>query len=183
MSDQTPSRMPPAAPPLANLPTTGSDAPFIAWFDEPGLHSGELIGGKCKGLAEMTASGLPVPPGFAITTVAHRRGLEPALLRWLESSQAGRTRTNGAAGSDSTPAGMTALREIAASIPMDASVQSAVSVAYEELGRRAGRESPAVAVRSSAEIEDGDDASFAGQFDTYLWVIGADAVLDAVRRV
>jgi phosphohistidine swiveling domain-containing protein len=47
--------------------------------------------------------------------------------------------------------------------------------------RRLGEDVP-VAVRSSAVGEDGEDASFAGQHDTYLGVQGADAVVDAVRR-
>jgi rifampicin phosphotransferase len=52
---------------------------------------------------------------------------------------------------------------------------------YRRLGR-AGEQDPPVAVRSSATAEDTAEASFAGQQDTYLWVRGADAVLDHVAR-
>lgn len=54
--------------------------------------------------------------------------------------------------------------------------------AYAELGERAGREDPPVAVRSSAVDEDGLGTSFAGQHESYLNVSGLDAVRDAVRR-
>jgi phosphoenolpyruvate synthase/pyruvate phosphate dikinase len=60
--------------------------------------------------------------------------------------------------------------------------QDEVCGAYEALARRLGTRAPAVAVRSSAVDEDGDLASLAGQYETYLNVTGADRVADAVRR-
>ncbi len=121
-------------------------APLVVWFDGGGQPSSDLLGGKCSGLAEMTAAGLAVPPGFAVTTAAHQQNLAP------DGSLAG-------------------------------PVADAVIEAYRELGRRANSPDPPVAVRSSGQSEDGQDASFAGQFDTYLWITGQDAVLDAVCRV
>ena len=53
---------------------------------------------------------------------------------------------------------------------------------YAEMGRRASAETPSVAVRSSAIDEDGRFASFAGQYETYLNLIGEQAVSDAVMR-
>ena len=61
-------------------------------------------------------------------------------------------------------------------------VRAAIAAAYSELGRRAGEPEPAVAVRSSAIDEDGAAASFAGQHDTFLNLVGADAVADAIGR-
>ena len=58
----------------------------------------------------------------------------------------------------------------------------AISIAYRTLGERCGGVEPAVAVRSSAVDEDGANASFAGQHDTYLNIRGADAVVAAVLR-
>lgn len=58
----------------------------------------------------------------------------------------------------------------------------AIKQAYLTLGERCSAAQPAVAVRSSAVDEDGADASFAGQHDTYLNIRGADGVLDAVQR-
>ena len=58
----------------------------------------------------------------------------------------------------------------------------AIEHAYRALGDRCGGHTPAVAVRSSALDEDGAEASFAGQHDTYLNIRGADAVIAAVLR-
>ena len=57
-----------------------------------------------------------------------------------------------------------------------------IGQAYRKLGDRCGDALPAVAVRSSAIDEDGTDASFAGQHDTYLNIRGTEAVIDAVLR-
>jgi len=61
-------------------------------------------------------------------------------------------------------------------------VRGQVADAYAELTARLGGEPPSVAVRSSAADEDGGAASFAGQHETYLNIVGADAVADAVLR-
>ncbi|MDX9953664.1 MAG: PEP/pyruvate-binding domain-containing protein [Anaerolineae bacterium] len=57
-----------------------------------------------------------------------------------------------------------------------------LTAAYARLGERCGSDRPRVAVRSSAVDEDGQEASFAGQHETYLNVMGADAVAEAVER-
>lgn len=57
-----------------------------------------------------------------------------------------------------------------------------IEQAYRGLASRCGSEAPPVAVRSSALDEDGLDASFAGQHDTYLNIRGVGAVMDAVAR-
>jgi pyruvate,water dikinase len=61
-------------------------------------------------------------------------------------------------------------------------LREALASAYARLGDRAGTPAPSVAVRSSAVDEDGAHASFAGQHETYLNVIGAEAVAEAVER-
>jgi pyruvate,water dikinase len=58
----------------------------------------------------------------------------------------------------------------------------ALHSAYGQLGDRCGTSDPPVAVRSSALDEDGGDASFAGQHDTYLNIRGGIALVDAVQR-
>jgi pyruvate,water dikinase len=61
-------------------------------------------------------------------------------------------------------------------------VAHTIETAYRRLADHCGTAQPAVAVRSSAVDEDGADASFAGQHDTYLNIRGVEAVIDAVRR-
>jgi len=66
------------------------------------------------------------------------------------------------------------------SLPTEA--RELVAASYAQLAERLGVAKPRVAVRSSAVGEDGQTASFAGQYDTYLNLVGADAVIDAVAR-
>jgi len=58
----------------------------------------------------------------------------------------------------------------------------AVAAAYAELAQLCGVDDPPVAVRSSAVDEDGAAASFAGQHDTFLNIVGPDAVIEAIAR-
>ena len=62
------------------------------------------------------------------------------------------------------------------------SVRREIAAAYSELSGRVGQDAAPVAVRSSAVDEDGAATSFAGQHETYLNVVGADAVIAAVER-
>ncbi|MFE4544847.1 PEP/pyruvate-binding domain-containing protein [Arthrobacter sp. NPDC056727] len=115
------------------------------------------VGGKAASLGVLLAAGLPVPPGFCVTTAAYRRVAE-------------------AAGADpSGPPEQTRGRLEGFPIPED--IAGAILAAYAALGG----DTP-VAVRSSATAEDLPEASFAGQLDSYLNVAGPDALLDAVRR-
>src|SRR6266567_2500043 len=131
-----------------------------------------LVGGKGANLGEMTSAGLPVPPGFCITTAAYELvAAEAGLDAVLDAHTA---RQAGNAGELAQAARACLLQ---ASMP--ASVADAITEAYRVLG--AGEPIP-VAVRSSATAEDLPFASFAGQQETYLNIVGVEAVLDAVRR-
>src|SRR4051794_10384866 len=65
---------------------------------------------------------------------------------------------------------------------LDRAARAAVVAAYRALGERCGEPAPAVAVRSSAVDEDGAEASFAGQHDTFLNVAGAEQVWWAIAH-
>ncbi|MCX2749340.1 PEP-utilizing enzyme [Arthrobacter sp. MI7-26] len=136
------------------------------------------VGGKAANLGELIWAGLPVPPGFCLTTEAYRRALQRDASP--ESALSDVLHKLGAA----DPGDLERLASLAArardavldaGIPAD--VEDAVRLAYAALGPES-----AVAVRSSATAEDLPFASFAGQQDTYLNVVGADAVLQAVRK-
>jgi cytochrome P450 len=130
------------------------------------------VGGKAASLASMTAAGLPVPPGFVVTTAAFeaaRAGVRDTVAAALTGLDATDT-----AALDRTSAHVRALIEGA---PLPPDVEAAIRDGYAALG-----DDVPVAVRSSATAEDSADTSFAGQQDTYLWVVGADAVVAHVRR-
>src|SRR6478735_8724746 len=134
---------------------------FILRFDQLGRDDVAVAGGKGANLGELTRAGLPVPPGFVLTTAAYRAfvgGVQEEVLSLAAASDA------------------EGIRALFTSRPVPDDVAGELTEAWSALG-----EVP-VAVRSSATAEDLEGASFAGQQDTYLNVVGAAAVVDAVRR-
>ncbi len=142
--------------------------PLILRFDDIGAEMLPLVGGKAANLGVLTTAGFPVPPGLCVTTEAYRRVTERAGLEEVLATLA----TTAAGDAPALNALAAKARELVLTAPVPDDIASAV---------RDSANGP-VAVRSSATAEDLPHASFAGQQDTYLNVIGADAVLDAVRR-
>jgi pyruvate,water dikinase len=135
-------------------------------------------GGKSANLGELLAAEIPVPPGFAISTDAfgafvHDAGLEDRISRALEGVSGGDLDAIGRASH--------AISESMRFAPVPDVVRVEVEQHYAQIGHVAGTDSPPVAVRSSAVGEDSQDATFAGQQETYLWVRGVEHVCDAVR--
>ena len=155
-----------------------TDDPLILWLDHGSAPGNPLLGGKFASLAEMTAAGFSVPPGFGVTTAAYRAFMEHADLR----PEAERLR-NAARDMAVVDIGKDRARLVEAigASPMPEALETAIRHGYRLLEERTGRAGVPVAVRSSGEAEDLADASFAGQYDTYLWIVGADAVLRQVR--
>ncbi len=122
----------------------------------------ELAGGKGANLGELVRAGFDVPPGFVITTDAYRSFVG-------DNGLANRL-------ADTVPGDADALAEAFGAGTMDPALAGEITAAYAALGPDV-----AVAVRSSGTAEDLPDASFAGQQDTFLNVVGAPAVLDAVK--
>lgn len=130
------------------------------------------VGGKALGLGTLSRLALNVPAGFVVTTDAYRASVAEELRDRV---------TQLANSADSVEEMQIAAKEIGEAFTADmipSEVRLAVLAAYEEIG---GIEAP-VAVRSSATAEDRADASFAGQQETFLWVTGADAVLEYLAR-
>jgi pyruvate,water dikinase len=111
----------------------------LCTFDDITPQDVDAVGGKGLSLGLLARAGLPVPPGFCITTAVHRRHHGHKLADDL-----------------------------------------ALSGRIDEMVQRLG-EGP-VAVRSSATAEDGTAASFAGQQETILGVVGTPAICAAVQR-
>ncbi len=136
------------------------------------------FGGKSASLGELIAAEIAVPPGFAVSTSAFRAFVEEA---GLGGTIAAATARLSAGDVDSLGAASHAIGEAMRSAPVPDVVRDEVTRRYAELASEAGVAEPPVAVRSSALGEDSQDATFAGQQETYLWVRGADHVCDALR--
>jgi pyruvate, water dikinase len=135
------------------------------------------FGGKSSTLGELIAGGIPVPPGFAVSTSAFRAFVDEAGLAGTIAAEMAHVSP---ADVESVGAASHAISEAMRFAPVPDAVRDEVAQRYAEL-EGAGVAEPAVAVRSSALGEDSQDATFAGQQETYLWVRGADRVCDAVR--
>jgi phosphohistidine swiveling domain-containing protein len=139
----------------------------------------ERVGGKGASLARMAAAGLPVPPGFHITTAAYRRfvtenGLQERILAAVSAVAADQPATLEVASRQ--------ISDLFAQSAMPDEIAAAIRRAYAGLSAKAGVNDLSVAVRSSATAEDLPEMSFAGQQETYLNIRGAAQVLDAVKR-
>jgi pyruvate,water dikinase len=135
------------------------------------------FGGKSANLGELLSAGIPVPPGFAVAASAFRdfvaeTGLEGAIASATARASSGNVE-DGAAASKT-------IGEAMRFAPLPDAVRNELASGYDELVRETGAEPP-VAVRSSALGEDGEDATFAGQQESFLWVRGFEHVCDAVR--
>jgi rifampicin phosphotransferase len=144
---------------------------YTVRLDEVSKDDLALAGGKGANLGELSRAGLPVPPGFVITTRAYDAFVEAGGLKGEIVALA-----SGAG----DPAGLEAaaqrihLRFARAAIPDG--IAGEVSSAYDRLANGRG-----VAVRSSATAEDLAGASFAGQQETYLNVRGTEALIEAIK--
>jgi pyruvate, water dikinase len=149
---------------------------FVRGFTAIRLADRESVGGKGASLGELTHAGVPVPPGYVVTTAAFE-----AFLGALDPSGEIRTRIEALDADDAGAISRATapVRERIEAAPLPDDVEAAVVDAYREF---ADAEAAPVAVRSSATSEDGADASFAGLQDTYLWVRGEGSLIDHVRR-
>lgn len=142
----------------------------------------ETVGGKNASLGEMIQAlepkGILVPPGFATTADAFRayltaNDLDARIGSALEALAAGKATLQ--------KTGQT-IRDLILSGEWPKDTANAILAEYRALSTAAGETDVPVAVRSSATAEDLPDASFAGQQETFLNVIGEAAVLDACRK-
>ena len=156
---------------------------MVRWFDDISMDDLPSVGGKNASLGEMisnlSSAGISVPGGFATTAAAFRIHLDETGLADRISTRLSVLDVNdvvalAAAGRE--------IRRWIEETPLPASLAAAISDGYDKLASD-GDPTPAVAVRSSATAEDLPDASFAGQQETYLNVVGIDAILEATRRV
>jgi pyruvate,water dikinase len=156
-----------------------SDA-IVVWLENVRKDDIHIVGGKCANLGELTAKGITVPPGFAVTADAFRRFLEETKIG--EVIQKTLTSSNGPRDPKQYEEASQEIRKIIESAPMPSDIANEVRSAYRDLERKTNSPQVKVAVRSSATSEDLPDASFAGQQDTYLNVKGEDALVHYVQK-
>ncbi|MFO1089330.1 MAG: phosphoenolpyruvate synthase [Hyphomicrobiales bacterium] len=158
------------------------NAPFVRWFADLGMRDLAIVGGKNASLGELyralKQAGVRVPNGFALTTAAYRAALakgsaEQDLHALLDDLDVTNVRALARAAAQA--------REIVYEAGALPALREAVEEAYAQLEAEYGAR-VAVAVRSSATAEDLPTASFAGQHESYLNVVGAAAVVEACRR-
>ena len=152
-----------------------TDSRYILPFDTARDADHPRMGGKCASLARMIALGVPVPRGFAVATDAYAAHLAANGLEGAIRAELAQLDTHDVTDEE---ARSRAIRRLVTERAMPAPVEAAIRAAYALMAP--GDDLP-VAVRSSATAEDMPDASFAGQQDTYLWVVGADEVVARVR--
>jgi pyruvate,water dikinase len=156
-----------------------SPTPMIVWLDDTGDTSARVLGGKFSSLAEMTQAGFAVPGGFGITTAAYEAFVEHNGLEAVLRDETAALDTGDLEAVEALSARLTA-RILEAPLPPE--LETAIADAYATLAERMGNAELPVAVRSSGVSEDLAGASFAGQYDTYLWVMGREAVAEHVKR-
>jgi len=154
---------------------------YIVPFSECGMEDVARVGGKNASLGEMirelSGLGILVPDGFATTAEAYREflatdGLDKRIHAQLDSLDVDDVAELAKRGR--------AVREAIMSTPLPKPLEEAVTEAWR---RVAPTPDTAFAVRSSATAEDLPEASFAGQQETLLNVVGIDAIIRGIRQV
>jgi pyruvate, water dikinase len=158
-----------------------SETALVVPFEQLRMTDVESVGGKNASLGEMISqlpSGVRVPTGFATTAHAFRQflafgGLTERINARLDALDTEDVRALAAAGAE--------IRAMVEAQPFPADLEKAIRDEFVRL--QAGNPEASFAVRSSATAEDLPDASFAGQQETFLNVVGIDDVLHKMKEV
>ena len=154
----------------------------IVWFNDISMDDLSLVGGKNANLGELTTSmsrsGVPVPPGFAITTKLYDDFIEinqlaepiATLLLQFDRGENNLSQTG------------SAIRHLILQAEFSLHQKQLMTEYYNQLCQRLGLEQVDVAVRSSATAEDLPGASFAGQQESYLNIRGPEALILACHK-
>jgi pyruvate,water dikinase len=157
-----------------NMESSLRNAPNILTLEEITKDDIPLVGGKGASLGEMTSIGLPVPAAFVVTAQAYRKfliesGIEDELFGTVTDLDVEDTSVLEGASERA--------KKIIMKAPMPEYLKNEIKKSYQDLGKNV-----IVAVRSSATAEDLPGASFAGQQETFLNVLGTADLLEAVQK-
>ena len=158
-----------------------SPTALVVPFEHLRMSDVEVVGGKNASLGEMISQlpqGVRVPTGFATTAHAFREflrhgGLNDRIQARLASLDTDDVRALAETGAE--------IRAWVEAQPFPADLEQAIRAAFADLS--GGQPQASFAVRSSATAEDLPDASFAGQQETFLNVVGIDEVLHKMKEV
>ena len=150
----------------------------VLWFHQIDLEDVSLVGGKGGNLGEMYQLGIPVPNGFVVTANAYFQfiednNLKPKIKDILKTTDVDQP--------DQLADASKKIRALIKKSPISHSLSLEIMKSYKKLSGFGGLRSVPVAVRTSATAEDSADASFAGQGDTFLNVVGESNVINRVR--
>ncbi len=160
------------------MATIKSNQPNILWFNQISREDIDLAGGKGANLGEMYSLNIPVPNGFVVTSAAYFRFIEENELNQKIKDILTATDI------DDPNQLLDASKKCKAIIKrgvINENLAIEIMKAYKKLSGFGGLKNIPVAVRSSATAEDLPDASFAGQQETFLNVIGESNVLSRVQ--
>ncbi len=155
---------------------------FVLWFDDLSSDDLSRVGGKNASLGEMIQTlkkkEIRVPDGFATTTEAYwkfieENRMEEKLTRFLDNYQKDKKSLKETGKS---------IRRLFSDATMPQDVARDIREAYSELSKRYNADEADVAVRSSATAEDMPEASFAGQQETFLNIIGEESLVGACKK-
>jgi len=153
--------------------------PNILWFNQLGIEDVNIVGGKGGNLGEMYNLGIPIPNGFVVTSNAYfqfieENKLKPQIKDILKITDVDQP--------DQLHQASKKIRALIRKTPINQQLSIEIMKAYKKLSGFGGLKNIPVAVRTSATAEDSLDASFAGQGDTFLNVIGEVNVVNRVRE-
>jgi len=159
------------------LNTTKKD--LVIWFGDLRKTDIPLVGGKNANLGEMISTGLPVPPGFAVTAYAYEKFIETTHIAKKIYEIINKTVTDKNDPKQYAEASKK-IRGLIEKTSMPEEIANSIKSAYKKLNKKLNLKDTSVAVRSSATAEDLPDASFAGQQETYLNIKGSDDLIGKV---
>jgi len=152
---------------------------YVEFFEELKKEDVDIAGGKGANLGELTQAGIPVPPGFVITSATYQKfmdetGITQEIMDILDALDVNNNKE--------LQESARKIKKIIKETEIPDEIRSLIIEAYNALCHRIGKENTFVAVRSSATAEDLPEASFAGQQDTYLNVKGPEDLMKYVRK-
>ena len=152
---------------------------YVIKFEDLGKDDIGIAGGKGANLGELTQAGIPVPPGFVVTSETYKKfmmdtGIFNSVMDILDQTDINNTKELQEAAEE--------IKRIVIETPIPEDISTYIIEAYNQLSQKVGVDEADVAIRSSATAEDLPEASFAGQQDTFLHVQGIDNVIEYVRK-